>query len=68
MAEIYIVALSSPTMTNAWISLPLPSVVWLVSAFIAIASLETGAFGIIGFIAWFVFLGGIIAFFAYIFG
>jgi hypothetical protein len=55
-------------MTDAWISLSLPSVVWLASAFIAVASLETDAFGIIGFIAWFVFLGGIIAFFAYLFG
>lgn len=55
-------------MAKAWISLSLPSVVWLASAFIALASLDTGSFGVIGIIAWVVFLGGIVGFFAYIFG
>lgn len=54
-------------MPDAWISLSLPSVVWLASAIIAVASLETSAFGVIGVLAWLVFLGGIIAFFAFIF-
>ena len=55
-------------MADAWISLSLPSVIWLSSAVIAIASLETSAFGIVGGIAWLVFLGGIVAFFLYLFG
>lgn len=53
-------------MANAWLSLSLPSVVWLASAIIAVLSLDTAAFGIIGIFAWIVFLGGIVAFFAHI--
>lgn len=55
-------------MPDAWISLSLPSVIWLVSAIISLASLDTAQFGIIGYIAWIVFLGGIVAFFLYILG
>jgi hypothetical protein len=54
-------------MPDAWISLSLPSVVWLASAIISVVSLETNAFGVIGVLAWLVFLGGIVAFFAYVF-
>lgn len=50
-------------MPDAWITLPLPATVWLVSAIIAIATLETDLFGFIGVIAWIVFLSGIGAFF-----
>lgn len=55
-------------MANSWITLTLPSVIWLFSAFVSIATLESSeGFGVIGIIAWLVFLGGILAFFSQIF-
>lgn len=56
------------TMPDAWITLPLPATVWLVSAIITIATLEIDFFGFIGAVAWLVFLSGIIAFFMAILG
>jgi hypothetical protein len=54
-------------MPDAWISVPFTAVVWVISAIISIATLETAYLGIIGILAWAVFLGGIIAFFLKIF-
>lgn len=52
------------TMANSWITLTLPSVIWLFSALVAIGTLEsTYSFGLIGILAWLVFLGGILGFF-----
>jgi hypothetical protein len=51
-------------MPNSWVTLTLPSVIWLFSAFIALGSLESSYdYGIIGVLSWFVFLGGVLAFF-----
>ena len=55
-------------MPDAWINVPFTAVVWVISAIISIATLETDYFGFIGILAWVVFLGGIIAFFLKIFG
>lgn len=55
-------------MPDAWISLPFTAVVWIVSAVISMATLETDFFGVVGVLAWVVFLGGIIAFFSKIYG
>ena len=50
-------------MPDAWITLSLRATIWIVSAFISIATLETDFFGVVGVIAWIVFIGGIVAFF-----
>ena len=50
-------------MPDAWITLSLKATIWIVSAIISIATLETAFFGIVGVIAWVVFLSGIGAFF-----
>ena len=48
-------------MPDSWFSIGFPGVVWVVSALMALGSLSPYAnYGIIGLIAWVVFIGGII--------